>query len=221
MAYTRERLGELLVKSGLIDDEQLQQALEVQNRTGGKVGSILVEQLIVTDEGLARTLAEQKGLEFVSLPSQAFDRDAVATMPQRVARRRLVVPVRFEEGELVLAMADPLDVEAIDEAELRSNAKVRPVVATTGEILHAIEKYMAAHDAFQEVMDATAALEAGSDDDGVDEKVAAGGDVPVVRLVNQLIREATATSGCGTASTVSFTRSCAFRRRSAPPLHHV
>lgn len=191
MAYTREKLGTLLVKSGLIDDEQLQEALEVQNRTGGKLGAILVEQLIVTDEALARTLAEQKGLDFVSLPSQTFDRDAVATMPERVARRRLVVPVRYQDGDLVLAMADPLDVEAVDEAELRSGVKVRPVVATTGEILHAIEKYMSAHDTFQDVVDATAKFDV-PDAGESDEQVAVEGDVPIVRLVNQLIREAVA-----------------------------
>ena len=71
MAYTRDRRGELLVKAGLIDQEQLDTALEHQLQFGGKIGQILVEQLIVSEEQLADTLAAQKGLERVSLASYA------------------------------------------------------------------------------------------------------------------------------------------------------
>jgi len=187
MAYTRERLGELLIKSGLIDDEQLRVALDVQNHAGGKLGSILVEQLIMSEEQLAEALAEQKGLELVHLSSYAFDRDAVALLPQRIARMRRIIPLGYRDDKIVLAMADPLDVEAIDDMRLRARADVLPVVATESEIRYAIDKYMASQDAFQDVVAATAGQE-----DDLDVKIAVGEDVPVVRLVNQIIREAVA-----------------------------
>jgi len=187
MAYTRERLGELLIKSGLIDDEQLRVALDVQNHAGGKLGSILVEQLIMSEEQLAEVLAEQKGLEIVHLASYAFDRDAVALLPQRIARMRRIIPLGYRDDKIVLAMADPLDVEAIDDMRLRARADVLPVVATESEIRYAIDKYMASQDAFQDVVAATAGQE-----DDLDVKIAVGEDVPVVRLVNQIIREAVA-----------------------------
>ena len=188
MAYTRERLGELLVKSGLIDQEQLEGALEHQLQFGGKIGQILVEQLIVSEEQLADTLADQKGLERVSLANYAIDRDAVAVIPERVARRRMIVPLKYDGEFIVVAMADPLDLEAIDEVEVRSGRKAHLVVATESQIRYAIDKYMASQDAFQDVVEASAMDGAGQE--GVDEAVASGGDVPVVRLVNQLIREA-------------------------------
>ncbi|MDO8915895.1 MAG: ATPase, T2SS/T4P/T4SS family, partial [Coriobacteriia bacterium] len=189
MAYTRERLGELLVKTGLIDQEQLDVALEHQLQFGGKLGQILVEQLIVSEEQLADTLAEQKGLERVSLANYPIDRDVVAIIPERVARRRLIVPLKFEDEYIVVAMADPLDLEAIDEVELRSGRKAHLVVATESQIRFAIDKYMASQDAFHDVVESSG-VDTGTGDESVDEAVIAGADVPVVRLVNQLIREA-------------------------------
>ena len=187
MAYTRERLGELLVKAGLIDAEQLAVALDHQLHKGGKLGAILVEQLIVSEEQLGEALAEQKGLELVHLQNFPFDRDAVALLPERIARMRRIIPLGYRDGKVLLAMADPLDVEAIDDMRLRAGVDVTPVVATDSQIRYAIEKYMASQDAFQDVVAAAA-----EQDDGVDSKVAEGEDVPVVRLVNQIIREAVA-----------------------------
>lgn len=153
MAYTRERLGELLVKSGLIDQEQLEMPLEHQLQFGGKIGQILVEQLMVSEEQLADTLAEQKGLERVSLANYAIDRDAVAVIPERVARRRMIIPLKYDGDFIVVAMADPLDLEAIDEVEVRSGRKAHLVVATESQIRYAIDKYMASQDAFQDVVE--------------------------------------------------------------------
>ena len=187
MAYTRERLGELLIKTGLIDEEQLKAALVVQMHRGGKLGAILVEQLIVSEEQLSEALAGQKGLEVVSLQNFAFDRDAVALLPERIARMRMIIPLGYRDGKVLLAMADPLDVEAVDDMRLRAGVDVTPVVATESQIRYAIDKFMASQDAFQDVVAAAA-----GEDDGLDAKIAEGEDVPVVRLVNQIIREAVA-----------------------------
>jgi type IV pilus assembly protein PilB len=187
MAYTRERIGDLLLKAGMIDEDQLEAALERQLRVGGKIGAILVEQLILTEDQLADTLAEQKGLDRVSLTNYPVDRDAAALVPERVARRRLLLPLRYEDGLVLVAMADPLDLEGIDEVEVRTGRKARVLVATESQIRYAIEKYLASHDAFQDVVSMTGGAE---DEDELDERILAGADVPVVRLVNQLIREA-------------------------------
>jgi type IV pilus assembly protein PilB len=189
MAYTRERIGDLLLKAGMIDEEQLDAALERQLRVGGKIGAILVEQLVLTEDQLADTLAEQKGLDRVSLTNYPVDRDAAALVPERVARRRLLLPLKYEDGLVLVAMADPLDLEGIDEVEVRTGRKARVLVATESQIRYAIEKYLVSHDAFQDVMSMSGG---GEDDDEVDERIVAGADVPVVRLVNQLIREAVA-----------------------------
>ena len=185
MSYTREKLGELLVRVGLITADQLDSALDEQLRTGGKLGEVLVRGLVLSEEDIAEALAKQKGLEHVNLANVSIDRSAVVLLPVRMEKRRAVIPVGFNEDRLVLAMADPLDVEAIDEAELRTGFKIEPVVASYSQVLYAIEKYAVASDALQELeqneIDAELDLEAQGEIEG---------DVPVVRIVNQLLREA-------------------------------
>jgi len=186
--YSRERLGDMLLKAGVISADQLQSALDVQGHTGGKLGEVLVQQLLVTEEQLARALAEQKGLEFVNLTSVILDRAVVTRVPERIARKKRVIPIAIRDGSIVVAMADPLDVEAIDDVQLRTGMPVIPVVSPATQIDYAIDKYIASPDVFQEVRDS---LEA----QGAEETPAVESpedDVPVVRLVNQLIREAVA-----------------------------
>ena len=190
MAYTRERLGELLVAGGLIDEAQLAGALALQVRTGGKLGEVLVDSLTVGEEEIARVLAEQKGYEFVNLIAYPIDRNAASLIPSRLAHKQSVIPIGFEDGRLLLAMSDPLDVEAVDDVEVRTGQRVTPLVATPSQISSAIEKYIAAADAFQDLLDASEEL-AEEVEDSTEMRVIMGGeDVPVVRLVNQLLREA-------------------------------
>lgn len=185
MAYTRERLGEMIVRAGLITDEQLDSALLTQQRDGGKIGQILVRELLVTEDQIAATLADQKGLAHVSLAGADIDRAVALMLPLGMVRRRGVIPIKVEGDVLTLAMADPLDVEAIDEAELRTGLSVEPVVAAASQVMYAIEKYVAGGDAMAE-------LELVSHE--AEEEAVAAADpedgAAIVRLVNQLIREA-------------------------------
>jgi type IV pilus assembly protein PilB len=185
--YTQERLGELLVKAGALDAAQLESALNAQMKQGGKLGRILVELGIISETKLADILAFQKGLSRISLPGYQVNLDAVALLPERVAVRKALLPVGFDDdGAIVVAMADPLDIEALDDIELRSGRRAVPMVTTETEIFNAIEKYMTGNDALQEVLD-----QAGKEDEGpIDEGILKGGDVPVVRLVNQIFKEA-------------------------------
>lgn len=184
MTYTRERLGELLVGAGVITNEQLEEALVHQNSEGGKIGQVLVRELLIDEDTLARTLAEQKGLEYVSLTTYDVSREAAAQIPERIARRSLVIPIGYRDDAVLLAMADPLDIEAIDDVVLRTGKPVIPVVATATHIQYAIEKFITSADAFEDLVTAVT-------EDEDEEQVAVGTeDVPIVRLVNQLVREA-------------------------------
>jgi type IV pilus assembly protein PilB len=185
-AYPRERLGELLVRSGLITEDQLAEALEAQRHGGGKLGEVLVRLLFVSEERLAETLARQKDIVFVNLAAESIDRDAATRIPLRLARRRRVIPIGFRDGSLVLAMANPLDIEAIDDVRVRSGMPVTPVVATPSQIQYAIEKYLASADAFVELVGTAKSIP----ELPTEQQLAASEDAPVVRLVNQVLREA-------------------------------
>lgn len=187
MTYSRERIGELLVNAGLITAEQLAEALAVQHETGGKLGEVFVRELILTEDQIAQALAEQKGLTHVNLASEAIDPAAASLLPERVARLRTIVPVRFDGNDVVLAMADPLDIEAIDDVELRTGRDVIPVVAAASQIRYAIDKYLAEADAFHELVDADSTLPPA---DQLPVEDMEGHGVAIVRIVNQFIREA-------------------------------
>jgi len=189
VVYHRERLGELLIEARLITESQLSEALAQQVREGGKLGEVLVRNLVVTEEQIAKALALQKGYEYVDLTAHKVDRGAASLIPVRVARMRDVIPIAFEDGMLVLAMSDPLDIEAADDVEVRTGHRVIPVVATASQIRHAIERHIASADAFQDIMEATEEIEGAAAEEDT-EVLIAGEDVPVVRLVNQLFREA-------------------------------
>lgn len=188
MPYSRERLGELLVRAGLITSEQLDGALAAQAAGGGKIGEVLVRELILTEGEIAHALAGQKGLEFVRLTGATIDRAVATLIPLRMARRRLVIPIALEGDALTLAMADPLDVEAVDEVELTTGMKVTPVVAPASQVRYAIDKYISGGEVLQEIGgDEQDRAEIGRPDE---QTVDADDGVPVVRIVNQLIREA-------------------------------
>jgi type IV pilus assembly protein PilB len=175
-----------LVHSGLVDDAALSAALESQQSGGGKLGEILIRDFDVTEEQIAAALAGQKGLKHVNLSAYPIDRVVATLLPVRMARHRRVIPIAVREGRLVLAMADPLDVEAVDEAELRSGMKVDPVVASDSQVRLAIEKFVAGAGVMQELELVDRSAEQHQDTQETDVTV----DVAVVRMVNQLVREA-------------------------------
>ncbi|HET6352541.1 MAG TPA: ATPase, T2SS/T4P/T4SS family [Coriobacteriia bacterium] len=184
MSYRSERIGQLLLSEQLITQEQLDEALRVQSERGGKLGEVLVRELILAEDQIAEILAEQKDLPHVNLAAYPVDPAVALMLPLGMTQRRGVMPLRVDGGKLVMAMADPLDVEAIDEAELLTGMKVSPVVAAASQVRFAIEKFVAGGDTLLSLQNE---MPVSVDDDvAVDDDY----DVPVVRLVNQLIRAA-------------------------------
>ena len=181
----REMLGELLQRIGLVSEEQLQDALTLQLAEGGRLGEILVRELVLSEDQLANALAEHKHLRQVNLAAIEIDRNAVSLLPIGMARMRQVIPIGFREGRLVLAMSDPLDIEAIDETQQRTGHQVEPVVASASQVRFAIDKHLMATHALEEL---------GRRSLGFSQEVLAEdmveGDVPIVRVVNQMLRSA-------------------------------
>ena len=188
MAYTRERLGELLVQAGLLSGKQLEAALEQQRTSGEKLGRLLVQGGILTEDQMAEALADQKGLSYVRLTASTIDPSVAALIPLRVARRHAVVPIALCDDTLTLAMSDPLNIEAVDDVRVRTGYQVNVVVSTESEVLHAIDKYIAEADALHEL----SVVRRASDDvdEDADSEAAQDSGVAVVRMINQIIRQA-------------------------------
>ncbi len=142
---SRQRMGEILIKLGFITSNQLDDALAAQAETPHRrIGSILIERGMASEEAVAQVLARQLDLPFVRLTSEVVDGIAPRLINGQLARRRQCIPITAATDRVVLAMANPLDLIAVDDVELASGRRVAPVVATGSDIYAAIGRYYGA-----------------------------------------------------------------------------
>jgi len=182
-----KRLGEVLLDSGLITADQLVSALAEQDKQGRSLGRVLVEMGLLTDSQLVAALAAQIGMRFVELADVAVDGAAVAAVPASICRRHSVLPIGFEDGKLVVAMADPGNVFAIDDIRSLSGLDVRPVVATKADVAAAIDRF---HRGGDELDELTMSIDAGEQEDDLAHVKEIVEDAPIVKFVNLLITQA-------------------------------
>ena len=185
------RLGELLVNSGVLSNEQLQQALDNPARQGKKLGEFLVDEGIVSEDDLAKALSKQLDLDMIDLQSINVDKEVLNLVPVNVLKKNKIFPFAYKENNfnvLMVAMADPLDYNAIDDINIITNFQVEPVVATTRSIMLAIDKYFGQ----EEVTEALAAYAKEKKLDVV-EDIATEENInssPIVMLVKDMIEKA-------------------------------
>jgi type IV pilus assembly protein PilB len=187
-----EQLGVVLVKSGIITIDQLGQALGRAKERGVNLARVLIEDKLLTEEQFVGTLAEQLGLEFVDLSTYPVDPAAAALVSENLARRYLAMPIGWWEGRLIVAMADPSNVFAIDDIRTLTGAEVRQVVVTAEAVTSAINKYYRKDSEAEHVSAEAAANSAPMDDDRdrLTNIKEVREDAPIVRLVNLLISQA-------------------------------
>ncbi len=139
MSY-RSKLGELLLRRGYITEEQLQDALREQARTGERLGQVLLRRGYLKEEDLVRALATQQQAEVVHLGQVEVDPEAVALVDDRFARKHRVFPYRLDGHRLYVAMANPGDLKLIDELRYMTGREIVPQLASDSEILHALNR---------------------------------------------------------------------------------
>jgi len=189
-------LGDLLVAKGLITPEQREEALEVNRDTGRRIGEILVERGPVTEEDIARVLAEQAGLLFFRLRKGLVDPRIVEVLPKEKARSYEVLPLFRIHDTLTLAIADPNKIFVLDVVHRLTGCEVQPVVSPREDILGMIDESYDRSDApideFVSDLD-EGDLELVSVDAGAEmEDIAQmAGESPIINLVNQIILRAT------------------------------
>src|SRR3972149_7714614 len=134
------RLGELLVRQGVITDAQLTVALEQQKKMGGKLGRLLVDSGFVTEEGLSRALARQLNIPFVQLKFYDLKADAVQLLAESQARRFRALVLETSGGKIQVGMADPTDLFAYDELTRILKRDIELVAVTEGELLATFDR---------------------------------------------------------------------------------
>jgi len=136
----RSRIGEALIRAGLISARDLSRAVKEQRRSGERLGAVLVRLQLATDDQIASALASQLGLPYADLSSESIDPEAARLIPQAMASREACIAFRLEKQTLTVAMADPLRISLVQDLQDQTGYRIREVVAARGAILDAIER---------------------------------------------------------------------------------
>ncbi len=138
----KEKIGSIFVKAGLISDAALARALQAnKTRPNENLGRTLVRLRLANDATIARTLSQQSNIPYVDLNTVVIDPSAVRKVPSDVCMKHYILPIYVEKNNLVLAVEDPYDFEAIEAARFTSGLNIRPHVAASGEIVGGIKRY--------------------------------------------------------------------------------
>ena len=189
MAYMR--LGDLLVSTGVISDEQLEEALKLQKQTKKRLGDVLIENGIITEKNLIEALKIQLGIEFIDLTKVTLPVELAKYVPKNVARRCCVVPVKVSADTLYLAMSDPLDFIAQEEVKTTSRKRVIPMIATERAVEQAIGRLYSSESTAKIVEQMKREVSATAEPVAVNN--AADGEensAPTIQFVNALIERA-------------------------------
>ena len=185
------RLGDVLVQQRLISQEQLQQTLELQRQTGKKVGRLLIESGVITEELLANGLARQLRIPFVNLKTFPFRAEVVKLLPETAARRFRALTLEDRGDTLLVAMADPLDLFAYDELTRLLKRNIAIAAVPESQLAGSFDRL---YRRTEEISGLARALERDLGD-AVDfgELTASAGieGAPVVRLLQSLFEDAT------------------------------
>lgn len=136
-----KQLGGLLLERGIIKQEDLDKALKIQKEKGGLLGDILVDMGCTTEEQIAQAITVQYGFPYLPLASYEIEHKIIDIIPENVAVQYCLIGIDKIGDTLTIAMANPLNLQAIEDIELISGTQVQIFVSTTTDIKNAIEKY--------------------------------------------------------------------------------
>ncbi|MGD8437855.1 MAG: ATPase, T2SS/T4P/T4SS family, partial [Syntrophobacterales bacterium] len=182
----RKRLGEILRDEGVISEQQLQAALERQKTEKGlRIGEVLVAMGAATAEDVAQAIWQQRQIPYVDLDNYALDPKVIELVPEKLARAYLALPIFKIGNALTVAMADPLNVIAVDDLRSKTGCEIETVISTEEKIVRCLENYYRMDESItQLISDASQDDSEGTADASVDT------EAPMIKLANLIIQQA-------------------------------
>ena len=190
------RLGELLLRDQIISPEQLQRAQEESRKSGDRLGNALIKTGAIPEEDLTQFLSKQYGVPAVNLGEFDIDPEVIALVPKDVAIRHRVVPVNRAGSSLIVAIADPSNILAIDDLKFVTGYNIEAVVASDVGISDAIERYynrkeeLDLNKVMNEIQESVEAAPSSEAEINLTDLERAADDAPVVKLCNHLLLSA-------------------------------
>ncbi len=190
-----DRIGELLLREKIITQDQLKKAIDEQKRNGGRLGYNLAKLGYILEKDLTEFLSRQYGIPTIELSTQEIEPEIVRLIPEDVAQKYQIIPVSRTGSTLVLAMADPSNIFAIEDIKFLTGYNVEPLIASDAAIKTAIEKhYESAEMGLEGVLTEfdEGEMEVVREEEEVDltDLKKAVEDAPVVKFVNLILTDA-------------------------------
>lgn len=188
------RLGQLLVSAGVLNEQQLQDALDIQKKTKKRLGDILIENQIITGDELIDALQMQLGIDFIDLTAITVPVELAKFVPRNIAKRHCIVPVKLVDDTLYIAMSDPLDFIAQEEVKAVSHKKVVPMIAAKKATEQVIEKLYGSEGTARAIEDMKREM-GSAEGDIIPAQLKQRGEesvnaAPAIRFVNSIIERA-------------------------------
>lgn len=176
----RKRLGDLLIETGLISEEQLNHTLNTK-APEEKLGDALLREGYLTEQQLIEVLEFQLGIPHININQYPIDPDVIQLVPKELAKRHYAMPIRKDKNKLLVAMADPMDYFAIEEIRMATGYHIEPAIATKDALYRSITKFYDLQESMEEIMGEL------TPEESLEDEQVLRDDSPVVRLVNQII----------------------------------
>jgi type IV pilus assembly protein PilB len=196
---TRKRLGDVLIEQELLTEEQLRECLGIQRATGQSLASVLLDKSYLGEEDLVVTLSEQLGIPHIRVANYKVPPEVLGEVPESLARQYQMLPVSVTGDVLTLAMADPLNIMALDDLRMLTSFDIEPVVAVASELYEAIKRHYGGKQSSSMYDDLVSGHDAANEMDVVEESHDIGDigtlkaeaeEAPVIKLVNLILTQA-------------------------------
>ena len=197
MKIAKKRLPDMLLEQELVTQEQLQECIQLHRSTGRSLPDLLVEKDYLSEEDLVVTLSDQLGIPHIRVAHYSISKEVLAEVPETLARQYQILPVSVTGDTLTLAMANPLNIMALDDLRMLTSYEIEPVVAVASELRDAINKHYGGDKAEEfyktlvtEEADNADMEEVETRDDGIEDvsKLEAGSeDEPIKKLVRLIL----------------------------------
>lgn len=188
------RLGELLVRENLITLAQLQKAQEEAKRTGQRIGATLIRTGAIDESKLTEFLSKQYSIPSINLAEFEIEEEVIKLVPREACEKHLLIPVNRAGSSLIVAMADPSNIPAIDDVKFLTGYNVDGVLASESAIREAIERHYGPSISYEDVMEgfdeSQIDFEVIEDEGNIVDLEKAADEAPVVRLVNLILVDA-------------------------------
>lgn len=188
--FKRKKIGEMLIEAGHITDKELNIALAEQKKRGKRLGQVLIELGYLTDAKLLPVLGKQLKVPFVDLNKVEIKPEILKMVPEKIARKHMLVPINFDGKSLMIGMADPLDVFIIDEIQFQNNCEVVRSICSEVQINETLDKLYVAGAMADALSQITADGPEGDKRGEMDSLKKASEETPIIKLVNLILTQA-------------------------------